>query len=78
MAGDSIDALPPLSEATREAFDKAALSMYRDDCKCVAFLLEGVAKKLPWPLSERNRHMLMIGMEYGFVIPLPAEGEQGT
>lgn len=66
----ALDRLPPLPEAEREAFDKAAMSMWDKNCRCLTFLLDGEVRSAKLPLNDTDRRLLIDGIRDGYIIPL--------
>ena len=69
-----LDSMPPMSEAQREAFDKAARAMYDPSCDCLTFLMGNEVIKLGLPLSDSDRRLLILSLEKKIIIPLDGRG----
>ncbi len=66
----------PMPADQRDAFDRAARSMYRESCKCLVYLEDGVLRQTPLPLDDRERWRLFDRILRGIVLPIPARGEE--
>lgn len=71
---EQLDRMPPLPEAEREAFDRAALSMWDANCQCLTFLHKGVVRAFRLPLDDTARRLLIDGIKEGYVVPLEKQG----
>ena len=69
------DNLPPMSPADREAFDRAAKSIYRTECDCYTFIMKGKVRTLKRPLTNEQRWLLKDAIERGAAIPLSPQGD---
>lgn len=70
-----LESLPPMDPRDRAAFDKAAASMYREDCNCLTYLFEGVIKRADLPLSDANRRLLIEGLRRNLITPFGPNGQ---
>ena len=73
--GEYLDTLPPMNSLDRAAFDKAARSVYREDCNCLTFLLNGKRYGIKIPLSDSDRRLLIEGFKHNILVPLPESGQ---
>lgn len=80
MAGEKsrvaeiLDSLPPMTQAQREAFDKAARSMYDAECDCLTFLMDGKVIGMRLPLSDSDRRLFILALEKNVIVPLNSSG----
>ena len=72
---EMLDSMPPMNAVDREAFDKAARSVYREDCNCLAFLVDGKPTGFKLPLTDSDRRLLIEGFKHKILIPLSQSGQ---
>ena len=70
-----LDSLPPMDARDRAAFDKAARSVYRKECKCLTFLLNGKPYGMRIPISDSDRRLLIEAFKHNILVPLPRAGQ---
>lgn len=70
-----LEGLPPMAEEDRAAFDQAARSMYREDCNCLTYILDGVTRKVTLPMDDVDRRLLIEGLQRGLIIPFGQAGQ---
>ena len=73
---DWLSSLPPLDSRDRAAFDKAARSVYREECNCLSFLFEGKQYGIKFPLTDSDRQLVINGLWHGLLIPLSPSGSK--
>ena len=69
-----LDSMPPMAADERAAFDRAARSVYREDCNCITFLLNGEPWAMKLPLSDSDRRLIIEAFKHNMLIPLPDSG----
>lgn len=69
-----LDSLPPMAPEKREAFDKAARSMYDASCNCITFLMGKEVLGFPLPLSDSDRQLFLLMLERKMIVPLDSSG----
>ena len=71
-----LDSMPPMDSRDRAAFDKAARSVYREECNCLSFLFEGKQYGIKFPLTDSDRRLVINGLRHGLLIPLSPSGSK--
>jgi len=70
-----LESMGPMDQGTRAAFDKAARSMYREDCNCLTYIMDGTVKKVLLPIDDVDRRLLIEGLKRGLITPFGPNGQ---
>jgi len=70
-----LEAMPPMDPQVRASFDKAARSMYREDCNCLTYIMDGVTRKVMLPMDDVDRRLLIEGLKRGLITPFGQAGQ---